>query len=99
MRYLLAMFLVGCATSYHSHNFNGGYYDGYSYQEKDRVVFIAFEGNGYTPFDDVQKMAWRRAEEKCREKHFTYFRVIDQKNLIDPSAFGHNVVQVRAWCY
>jgi hypothetical protein len=101
MKYLLAIFLVGCATTYHPRTINGGYYDGYVYdgERKDRLVSVAFEGNGYTTFEEVQQMAWRRATEECRERHFTFFRVIEQKNIQDPSAFGHNVVLIKALCY
>lgn len=101
MKAFFALLLVGCATSYHPRTINGGYYDGYDYEgytHQDRIISVGFEGNGYTSFEEVEHMAWRRATEKCKEKGYTYFYLIEQKNVQDPSAFGHNVVIIKAWC-
>lgn len=99
---MLAMVSLGCATTYHPKDINGGYYDRYDYEgygrNQDRIVSVGFEGNGHTSFEEVEQMAWRRATEKCKENGYTYFCLIEQKNIQDPSAFGRNVVLIKAWC-
>ena len=99
--FLMAMLLVGCATSYHPRNYNGGYYEGHDLNtlSQSNEVSVGFEGNAYTSFEQVQVMAWRRAEEACHEKHFANSQRVGQENILDPSALGHNVVLVRARCY
>lgn len=97
-RFLFAVLLSGCATGYHPKDINGGYYDEH-YGNGDRLVSVGFQGNGYTSWDDVQRMGWRRAKEVCQERHYTYARIVEQHNYIDPSTMGHSSVSVKAICF
>lgn len=97
-RFLFAVLLSGCATGYHPRNINGGYYEGYDHNE-GRLISVGFEGNAYTSWEDVQSMGWRRAKEVCQERHYTFARIVEQINHIDPSAEGHNSVSIKAICF
>lgn len=95
---LFAVLLSGCATGYHPRDVNGGYYDGH-WGNGDRLVSVGFQGNGYTSWEEVEQMGWRRTEEVCRERGYTYFKLIEQVNHIDPSTMGHSAVSIKAICF
>ncbi len=91
---LLGVFLVvlssGCATSYHSSGYTGGYSDTQLAPDVFRVVF---RGNAYAHAERVQDFALLRASELVLQHGFGYFAVIDESNSSTPVVFntpGHS---------
>jgi hypothetical protein len=81
--------LAGCATSYHSNGFTGGFSDTQFAPDAFRVVF---RGNGYTSGERVQDFALLRASELTIQHGFTCFAIVDENNSTRTSSFttpGH----------
>jgi len=66
----LAVTLLGCATSYHSTGFTGGFNET---QLSENSYQIRFQGNGYTSRDRVSQFLLRRAAELALEHGKQYF--------------------------
>lgn len=85
MKLLVCVFLVaftfGCATSYQSTGFTGGYSDTQLAPDIFRVVF---RGNAYTAAEQVQDFALLRASELVLQQGFAYFALIDESNTATP---------------
>ncbi len=77
----LLMLTFGCATSYQSTGFTGGYSDTQLAPDIFRVVF---RGNGYTAAERVQDFALLRASELALQHGFVCFALIDESNTVTP---------------
>lgn len=97
-RFLFVALLSGCTTGYHPRNINGGYYEGYDHNE-GRLISVGFQGNAYTSWEDVQRMCWRRATEVCQERHYTFYRIVEREEHIEPSVEGHSSINIKAVCF
>ncbi len=76
--------LSGCATSYHSNGFTGGYNETLLAPDVFRIVF---RGNGYTAVERVQDFALLRASELTLQRGFTCFAIIDERHSTTISSF------------
>ena len=74
----------GCATSYQSSGFTGGYSDT---QLAPDVFRIFFRGNAYTSSERTQDFAMLRAAELTLQEGFTQFAIIDESSSVDVSTF------------
>lgn len=70
----LALQLVGCATTYGSSGFAGGYFEK---RLNDHLVKVSFAGNGYISEDAVQMYALYRCAEVTKEAGKEYFLLYD----------------------
>jgi hypothetical protein len=77
----LVVFSFGCATSYHSSSYTGGYSDTQLAPDIFRVVF---RGNAYAHAERVQDFALLRASELVLQHGFGYFATIDENNSSVP---------------
>jgi len=75
----------GCATSYHSSGYTGGYSDTQLAPDIFRVVF---RGNAYSHAERVQDFALLRASELVLQHGFGYFAIIDESNSSTPVVFN-----------
>jgi|SRR5690242_3590022 len=73
----LSCLAIGCATSYHSSGFTGGFSDT---QLAPDVFRVNFRGNGYTSSERVQDFAMLRAADLCSQHDFVCFAVIDEND-------------------
>jgi hypothetical protein len=78
-----AMFVSGCATSYQSTSFTGGYSET---QLAPDVFRVYFRGNGYTSGERAQDFALLRAADLCSQHDFAYFAVLDENSSTSTSA-------------
>lgn len=79
---LAVFFLQGCATSYQSDGFSGGY----SESQLDENVFrVSFRGNGYTRRDRVADFTLLRSAELAIQNGYNYFVVIDANSYTSTS--------------
>ena len=87
MKYLLililsSILLSGCATTYQSSGFSGGY----SETQLDENVFkVAFRGNGYTGRERVADFTLLRSAELSLQNGYKYFVVIDANSYTSNS--------------
>ncbi|MFV8451338.1 CC0125/CC1285 family lipoprotein [Vibrio campbellii] len=66
--------LSGCATTYQSNGFSGGY----SETQLDENVFkVAFRGNGYTSKERVADFTLLRSAELAMQNGYKYFVIVD----------------------
>ncbi len=76
--------LQGCATSYHSSGFSGGY----SETQLDENVFsISFRGNGFTNRERVADFTLLRSAELTLQSGYTYFVVVSANNHTTNSTY------------
>jgi hypothetical protein len=59
---LAVLSLVACVTPYQPKNWNGGYTD---FEVQPGVIYLSFEGNGFTSREVVVRYWHRRASEIC----------------------------------
>jgi len=78
------IFISGCATSYHSTGFTGGYSET---QLAPDVFRIHFAGNGYTSGERAQDFAMLRAADLALQHGFKYFAIIDESSSTAVSSF------------
>jgi TPR repeat protein len=78
------IFISGCATSYQSTGFTGGYSET---QLAPDVFRIRFAGNGYTSGERAQDFAMLRAADLALQHGFKYFAVIDESSSTAVSRF------------
>jgi hypothetical protein len=86
---IVVIFTCGCATSYHSSGFTGGFRDTRLAPDLFRV---SFQGNGYTSPDRAQDLSLLRAADLAVENGFSYFAVVDENNSMRTQTFesaGH----------
>ena len=79
-----AFFLSGCATSYQSSSFSGGYTET---QLAPDVFRVAFRGNGYTSPERTQDFSMLRASELALQHGFTHLAVVDERNSTTAHSF------------
>jgi len=70
--FVASVFLMRCATSYHSEGLTGGYCE--TTTAPDSFI-VTFKGNGYTSSEKVMRYALRRASELTLENGYKYFIV------------------------
>ncbi len=82
---LVVVFLSqGCATSYQSSGFSGGY----SETQLDENVFnVSFRGNGYTGRERVADFTLLRSAELTLENGYQYFAIINANSHTSNSAY------------
>ena len=78
------IFINGCATSYHSTGFTGGYSET---QLAPDVFRIHFAGNGYTSGERAQDFAMLRAADLTLQHGFKCFAIIDESSSTAVSSF------------
>jgi hypothetical protein len=86
---VLVLTCAGCATSYHSSGFTGGFSDT---QLAPDLFRVTFRGNGYTPPDRSQDLALLRAADLTMEKGYSQFAIVDESNSTRTQTFttaGH----------
>ena len=81
IRLTIILFLIalsqGCATTYQSSGFTGGY----SQTQLDENVFrVVFKGNGYTGRERVADFTLLRSAELALENGYKYFVIIDSNS-------------------
>ncbi len=76
---LFSLFIVSCATGYHSHGLGGGYED---LKLTDDTYMVTFKGNGYTSQDRAFKYALRRCAELSKENGYNYFTVLNSSSAL-----------------
>jgi hypothetical protein len=80
----LAVCLSGCATSYHSKSYTGGFSET---QLAPDVFRVYFRGNGYTSGERAQDFALLRAAELTLQNGFTDFAILDENNSTTTQSF------------
>lgn len=74
---LLTILITGCATSYQSKGFTGGF----SETQLDENVFqVFFEGNAYTSSQRAIDFTLLRSAELTTEHGFDFFVIVDSQN-------------------
>lgn len=89
----------GCATSYQSNGFTGGYTET---QLAPDVFRVAFRGNGYTSQQRAQDFAMLRAAELALQRDFTHLAVVDERSSTTAHSFttsGHATTTGTASVY
>jgi hypothetical protein len=81
---VVALLIQGCATTYQSSGFSGGY----SETQLDENVFnVSFRGNGYTGRERVADFTLLRSAELTLEHGYNYFAVIDANSYTSNSTY------------
>ena len=81
---LSSILLSGCATTYQSSGFSGGY----SETQLDENVFkVVFRGNGYTGRERVADFTLLRSAELALQNGYKYFAVIDANSYTSNSTY------------
>ena len=94
-----AALFSGCATSYQSNGFTGGYTET---QLAPDVFRVAFRGNGYTSQERAQDFAMLRAAELALRHEFTHLVVVDERSSTTAHSFttsGHATTTGTAYVY
>ncbi len=74
----------GCATTYQSNGFSGGY----SETQLDKNVFkVTFRGNGYTGRERVADFTLLRSAELTMQNGYKYFVVVDENSYTSNSTY------------
>ncbi|MBW7895673.1 MAG: hypothetical protein H3C27_11210 [Opitutaceae bacterium] len=81
---VISLLLTGCATSYQSSGFTGGYSET---KLAPDVVRVVFHGNGYTRQERAQDLALLRAAELTLEAGCSYFVVISKNSDTKAQSF------------
>ena len=80
----LSFFIQGCATTYKSSGFSGGY----SETKLDENVFkVRFRGNGYTSRERASDFALMRSAELALNNGYKYFVIIDSGSYSSNSTY------------
>lgn len=74
---LCGLLIFGCATSYQSNGFTGGYSET---KLAPDVVRVVFRGNGYTGKERAQDLTLLRAAELSLAAGYPYFSVISENS-------------------
>lgn len=74
---ILLLVLQGCATSYQSHSFTGGF----SESRFDENVFkVSFRGNGFTSRERASDLNLLRSAELALENGYKYFVIVEAES-------------------
>jgi hypothetical protein len=79
-----AFLLSGCATSYQSNGFTGGYSER---QLAPDVFRVAFRGNKYTSPEQAQDFCMLRAAELALQHGFTHLALVDERSSTTAHSF------------
>jgi hypothetical protein len=80
---MAGVFVSGCATSYQSTSFTGGYSET---QFAPDVFRVYFRGNGYTSGERAEDFAMLRAADLCLQHSFTCFALLNESSSTSTSA-------------
>ena len=81
---VLLVLFSGCATTYQSNGFSGGY----SETQLDENVFkVAFRGNGYTGRERVADFTLLRSAELAMQSGYKYFVIVDANSYTSSSTY------------
>jgi hypothetical protein len=76
--------LSGCATTYHSNSYTGGFSETQLAPDTFRVMF---SGNSYTSGERAQDFALLRAAELTLQGGFSHFAIVDENNSTTAQTF------------
>lgn len=74
--FVLVVILSGCATSYQSRGFTGGYSET---RLGENIFQVSFRGNGYTGSERASDFSLLRSAELALENGFRYFIIVESK--------------------
>ena len=74
------LLLTGCATSYQSDSWTGGFSE---IQLGEDLYHVSFEGNRYTDTKRVRDFALLRAAEIALENGYDYFAIVDSNDATE----------------
>ncbi len=81
---LSSVLISGCATTYQSHSYSGGY----SETQLDENVFkVSFRGNGYTNRERVADFTLLRSAELTMQSGYKYFVIVDANSYTSNSTY------------
>ena len=81
---LSLLLFTGCATTYQSHSFTGGY----SETQLDYNVFkVQFSGNGYTGRQRTSDFCLLRCAELCKMSGYNYFVIVSGQEYTSHSSY------------
>lgn len=81
---MVAVLVAGCATAYQPRGISGGFSE---VMRTDFIYLVRFQGNGYTPRERAEDMAFLRAAELTLEKGYRFFTVLGDRTRVDRSAY------------
>lgn len=80
----LGVLVIGCATSYQSTGFTGGYSET---QLNDTVYEVSFRGNGYTSRQRASDFALLRSAQLALENGYGYFIILEDETSTENSTY------------
>lgn len=80
----LVVFLMGCATGYHSVGYTGGYSD---MKVQDDIFKVSFSGNAYTNGARAADLALLRAAEVSRGNGYKYFVIMGEDSDVTTASY------------
>ena len=80
----LGLLLAGCATSYQSSSWTGGFTET---RLADDVYKVSFTGNGFTSSERAEDMAMLRSAELTKQSGYTYFALADAKSTTTTTSY------------
>ena len=83
----LSIFLFGCATSYQSSGFSGGYSETWLAED---AVKVSFNGNGYTGGERASDFSLLRVAEIAAQRGYSYFVLLSENSAISTSKTPDN---------
>ena len=94
-----AMACAGCATSYQSDGFTGGFLES---QLAPDVFEVTFNGNGYTSSKRTKDFTMLRSAELCQKHGFTHFVILGKENSSSTHSYttpGQSYTTGTAYAY
>ena len=94
-----AMACAGCATSYQSNGFTGGFLES---QLAPDVFEVTFNGNGYTSSKRTKDFTMLRSAELCQKHGFTHFVILGKENSSSTHSYttpGQSYTTGTAYAY
>lgn len=82
--WVMCLLLNGCATSYQSNGFAGGYSET---QLSENVFNVTFNGNGYTGKERASDFSLLRSAEIAKENGFRYFIIVSSEKDVSHSTY------------
>jgi hypothetical protein len=81
---LTVLLVMGCATTYHSTGFTGGFSET---QLSENIFQVRFKGNGFTSMERASDFCLLRSAELAKENGFFYFIIIDSNSSSNLSTY------------
>ena len=91
--------LTGCATSYQSSGFTGGFQES---QLAPDIFEVSFNGNGYTSGKRTRDYTMLRAAEICQGQGFSFFLILERDNSATTHSYttpGQSYTTGTAYAY